>query len=62
MKKKILSLMAISCLTASAQFGAPRENPKVPSVVEGVVEDLVQAVARPVWLKATTASERLLRL
>ena len=33
MKKIILSLMALSCLTASAQFGAPRENPKVPSVV-----------------------------
>ena len=33
MKKIILSLMALSTLTASAQFGAPRENPKVPSVV-----------------------------
>jgi len=35
--------MALSCLTASAQFGAPRENPKVPSVVEGVVEDFQPA-------------------
>ena len=43
MKKTILSLMALSCLTASAQFGAPRENPKVPSVVEGVVEDFKPA-------------------
>ncbi|MBO7141111.1 MAG: esterase [Prevotella sp.] len=30
-------------MTASAQFGAPRENPKVPSVVEGVVEDFKPA-------------------
>ena len=36
MKKIILSLMALSTLTASAQFGAPRENPKVPSVVASV--------------------------
>ncbi|MBR4898569.1 MAG: esterase [Prevotella sp.] len=43
MKKTILSLLALSCLTASAQFGAPRENPKVPSVVEGVVEDFKPA-------------------
>jgi enterochelin esterase family protein len=43
MKKFILSLMTLSCLTASAQFGAPRENPKVPSVVEGVVEDFKPA-------------------
>jgi len=43
MRKTILSLMALSCLTASAQFGAPRENPKVPSVVEGVVEDFQPA-------------------
>ena len=28
--------MALSSLTASAQFGAPRENPKVPSVVASV--------------------------
>ncbi|MGX8697325.1 MAG: alpha/beta hydrolase [Prevotella sp.] len=43
MRKIILSLMALTCLTASAQFGAPRENPKVPSVVEGVVEDFKPA-------------------
>ena len=43
MKKTILSLMALSCLTSSAQFGPPRENPKVPSVVEGVVEDFKPA-------------------
>ena len=36
MKKIIVSLMALSSLTASAQFGAPRENPKVPSVVASV--------------------------
>ena len=34
--------MALSCLTASAQFGAPRQNPKVPSVV-GAVEDFKPA-------------------
>ena len=43
MKKIILSLMTLSCLTASAQFGAPRENPKVPSVVADVVEDFKPA-------------------
>ena len=43
MKQIILSLMALSCLTASAQFGAPRENPTVPSVVTGVVEDFKPA-------------------
>ena len=43
MKKIILSLMAFSCLTASAQFGAPRENPKVPSVTENVTEDFKPA-------------------
>ena len=43
MRKIILSLMTLTCLTASAQFGAPRENPKVPSVVEGVVEDFKPA-------------------
>jgi enterochelin esterase family protein len=32
MKKIFLSLMALSCLTASAQFGAQRGNPVVPSV------------------------------
>ena len=43
MKKIILSLMALSSLTASAQFGAPRENPIVPSVVTDVVEDFKPA-------------------
>ncbi len=35
--------MALSSLTASAQFGAPRENPIVPSVVADVVEDFKPA-------------------
>ena len=39
MKKIFLSLMTFSSLTVSAQFGAPRENPVVPSVVKDVVED-----------------------
>ena len=43
MKKLILSLMTLSCLTASAQFGAPRQNPVVPSVVADVVEDFKPA-------------------
>ena len=43
MKKIILSLMALSSLTASAQFGVPRENPIVPSVVTDVVEDFKPA-------------------
>ena len=43
MKKIILSLMTLSSLTASAQFGAPRENPVVPSVVNDVVEDFKPA-------------------
>ena len=36
MKKIILSLMALCSLTASAQFGAPRQNPIVPSEVANV--------------------------
>ena len=36
MKKIILSLMALSSLTVSAQFGMPRQNPTVPSVVADV--------------------------
>ena len=36
--------MALSSLTASAQFGAPRENPTVPSVTENVVEDFKPAI------------------
>ena len=43
MKKIFLSLMALSSLTVSAQFGAPRENPVVPSVVKDVVEDFKPA-------------------
>ena len=43
MRKIILSLMALSSLTASAQFGAPRENPIGPSVVADVVEDFKPA-------------------
>ena len=36
MKKIILSLMALASLTASAQFGAPRQNPTAPSAVANV--------------------------
>ena len=43
MKKIILSLMALASLTAYAQFGAPRQNPTVPSVTENVVEDFKPA-------------------
>ncbi len=43
MRKIILSLMTLSCLTVSAQFGAPRQNPVVPSVVANVVEDFKPA-------------------
>ena len=43
MKKIILSLMAFTTLTASAQFGAPRQNPIVPSVTTDVVEDFKPA-------------------
>ena len=43
MRKFMLSLMALSCLTVSAQFGAPRQNPIVPSVVADVVEDFKPA-------------------
>ena len=42
MKKLILSLMALSSLTVSAQFGAPRVNPTVPSV-KADVEDFKPA-------------------
>ena len=45
MKKIILSLMALSSLTVSAQFGAPRQNPTVPSVTENVVEDFKPATS-----------------
>ena len=43
MKKMILSLLALTSLTASAQFGAPRQNPTVPSVTENVTEDFKPA-------------------
>ena len=43
MKKIILSLLAFTSLTASAQFGAQRGNPTVPSVTENVVEDFKPA-------------------
>jgi len=43
MKKTFLSLLALSCLTVSAQMGAPRQNPTVPSVTENVVEDFKPA-------------------
>ena len=43
MKKIFLSLMTLSCLAASAQFGAPRQNPIVPSVTENVTEDFKPA-------------------
>ncbi|MBR2113382.1 MAG: esterase [Prevotella sp.] len=43
MRKIILSLLALSSLTVSAQFGAPRQNPTVPSVTENVVEDFKPA-------------------
>ena len=43
MKKMFLSLLLLSSLTASAQFGAPRQNPIVPSVVADVVEDFKPA-------------------
>ena len=43
MKKIILSMLALMSLTASAQFGAPRENPTVPSVTENVTEDFKPA-------------------
>ena len=43
MRKIILSLMVLSSLTASAQFGRPRQNPRVPSVV-AEVEDFKPAV------------------
>ncbi len=45
MKKIFLSLLTLSCLTASAQFGTPRQNPIVPSVVENVAEDFKPATS-----------------
>ena len=43
MRKMILSLIALVSLTATAQFGRPRQNPRVPSVV-AEVEDFKPAV------------------
>ena len=43
MKKILISLLALSSLTVSAQFGAPRQNPTVPSVTENVTEDFKPA-------------------
>ena len=43
MKKLFFTLLTLSSLTASAQFGAPRENPVVPSVVTDVAEDFKPA-------------------
>ncbi|MBR3092898.1 MAG: esterase [Bacteroidaceae bacterium] len=43
MRKIIFSLMVLTSLTASAQFGRPRQNPRVPSVV-AEVEDFKPAV------------------
>ena len=43
MKKLFLSLTALASLTAWAQFGAPRQNPVVPSVTADVVEDFTPA-------------------
>ena len=45
MKKLFLSLMAFASLTAWAQFGAPRQNPTVPSVTENVAEDFKPATS-----------------
>ena len=45
MKKVFLSLLTLSCLTASAQFGAPRQNPIVASVTENVTEDFKPAIS-----------------
>ena len=43
MKRIFLSLLVLASLSASAQFGAPRQNPTVPSVTENVVEDFKPA-------------------
>ena len=37
-------MLALTSLTAWAQFGAPRQNPIVPSVTENVVEDFKPAI------------------
>jgi len=45
MKKIFLSMLALVSMTVSAQFGAPRQNPVVPSVTENVVEDFKPATS-----------------
>ena len=45
MRKLFLSLLALTSLTAFAQFGAPRQNPTVPSVTENVAEDFKPATS-----------------
>ena len=44
MKKKILTMLAFTSMTAFAQFGAPRQNPIVPSV-QAEVEDFKPAAS-----------------
>ncbi len=43
MKKLFFLAAALTTMTASAQFGAPRQNPTVPSVTENVTEDFKPA-------------------
>ena len=43
MRKLFISLMALASVSAWAQFGAPRENPVVPSVTANVTEDFKPA-------------------
>ena len=43
MRKIFVSLMALASISAWAQFGAPRENPVVPSVTANVTEDFKPA-------------------
>ena len=43
MRKLFISLMALASLSVSAQFGAPRQNPVVKSVTDGVTDDFKPA-------------------
>ena len=43
MRKLFISFMALASVSAWAQFGAPRENPIVPSVTANVTEDFKPA-------------------
>ena len=45
MKQLLLLVAAFVATTASAQFGAPRQNPIVPSVTENVTEDFKPATS-----------------